>query len=658
MTLVIKTIASSVQEVVDYYEKDESLVEGQDKYYTEDGVISEVDKMTHAVWHGKAATALGLSGVVSKEDFRSLSHGYKPGQEEAKENRVRWERPKSADHERYGHDLVFSAPKSVSMGLHIGGDQRLFDAHMEAVKETLDVAEEYYGQARIQKDGDRQVISTKNIAVALIPHHTSRDGDPNLHTHAYVMNCTEGPDGKWRSLRHETLVNAGWLGSHYRQVLAEKAQALGYEIEITKDGFELKGYSRKQIEAFSKRHKAIEKKVKDAGLTLNSENKKKAVLSTRKAKTDVGQKLEDLQDAWREEAQRHGIGSLDSSKPKNVRVNAGEAEAEVESAIAHWSERSVSFTKSKIYQYAFKHVKRTKFPVEPVTQAIDRNKSLIPHGGEDSFTTAPALKREIEIIRRWMNGQRKAEPFVKSPKTEGMSDLNKGQTRAVVSTLKSKDLHQIWYGLSGVGKTTALKELAKQLEGTGVTIKGFAPTIPAAEELEASLGIEASTVQSLILSKPEFKKDQLWIVDEGGLLSSQMMLKMQKKADSVGARLLLVGDKGQNSAIQAGSPFRALIDHGATTHRIKEIVRQGGSVQKEAVQLIAKGDGEGALKLLEENGYIKEIGNSKDRAEAIANEYLALSDKQREKTLLVSGTNEERANITKAIRAGLRKKKS
>ncbi|WP_262562582.1 MobF family relaxase [Acaryochloris sp. CCMEE 5410] len=105
-----------------------------------------------------------------------------------------------------------------------------------------------------------------------MPHHTSRDGDMQLHTHMLIMNGTQGPDGQWRSLSHEKLAQAKWIGSFYRQKLAEKVQR-GYRIYQTKDAFELVGYDRSDVEVFSKRHRAIVKAVRDEGLEVTPENK-------------------------------------------------------------------------------------------------------------------------------------------------------------------------------------------------------------------------------------------------------------------------------------------------------------------------------------------------------------------------------------------------
>lgn len=130
------------------------------------------------------------------------------------------------------------------------------------------------------------------------------------------------------------------------------------------------------------------------------------------------------------------------------------------------------------------------------------------------------------------------------------------------------------------------------------------------------------------MSQPDFSSNQLWIIDEAGMVSAAQMLQIQRQADAAGARILLVGDKGQNSSVEAGSPLRSLIAHGATTHSIRQIIRQHNSVQRQAVELIADGNGSAALELLNENGYVIEKASWSERVQEIANQYLSLSEQE------------------------------
>lgn len=93
----------------------------------------------------------------------------------------------------------------------------------------------------------------------------------------------------------------GWLGNLYRQKLAQKLQSYGYKIYETKDGFELEGLTKEDIQVFSKRSRSIVKHLEKEGLEISPENRDKATLTTRRAK-HITQTLEDFQQGWKAEA--------------------------------------------------------------------------------------------------------------------------------------------------------------------------------------------------------------------------------------------------------------------------------------------------------------------------------------------------------------------
>ena len=107
-----------------------------------------------------------------------------------------------------GTDLTFSAPKSVSIMALVGGDRRIVDRHDAAVAKTLRWIEDNVLETRIwDKDLNKPVKCPTNCMVAAtFRHDTSRNQDPQLHTHCVVANMTHGPeDGRWRTIENESL---------------------------------------------------------------------------------------------------------------------------------------------------------------------------------------------------------------------------------------------------------------------------------------------------------------------------------------------------------------------------------------------------------------------------------------------------------------------
>jgi len=101
-----------------------------------------------------------------------------------------------------GYDLCLSAPKSVSALWAIGGEPTaaaVLAGHQAAVSAALEYVDGHASFSRVGADGHTQV-PTGGLAAAIFDHRTSRAGDPQLHSHALVVNKVRCPDGGWRTI--------------------------------------------------------------------------------------------------------------------------------------------------------------------------------------------------------------------------------------------------------------------------------------------------------------------------------------------------------------------------------------------------------------------------------------------------------------------------
>ena len=154
-------------------------------------------------WAGKGAEQLGLQGSVDKDVFTRLLEGRLP--DGADLSRMQ----DGSNKHRPGYDLTFSAPKSVSMMAMLGGDKRLIDAHNQAVDFAVRQVEAL-ASTRVMTDGQSETVLTGNLVMALFNHDTSRDQEPQLHTHAVVANVTQH-NGEWKTLSSDKVGNRqGW----------------------------------------------------------------------------------------------------------------------------------------------------------------------------------------------------------------------------------------------------------------------------------------------------------------------------------------------------------------------------------------------------------------------------------------------------------------
>ena len=281
-------------------------------YYERDGYYAKDDPEHKAAsgWFGKGAEDLGLKGPVDPEIFRQVLEGKVPDGSGTELGR------RGKDGEilhRPGRDLTFSAPKSVSIAALVGGDDRIVEAHDRAVKATLDWVEKNVAETRMKDPATGQMVRAggQKIVAATFRHDTSRNLDPQLHSHAVVANMVKGEDEKWRSMANERLYGSKMLlGALYRSELAASLTRLGYDIEKTHaDGrFEIAGVSRDTIEAFSTRRAEIEAAMEERGLGTSADNPRlaeRASLMTRAKKRDIDRG--ELRGVWERQAADLGL---------------------------------------------------------------------------------------------------------------------------------------------------------------------------------------------------------------------------------------------------------------------------------------------------------------------------------------------------------------
>ncbi|NJM66934.1 MAG: AAA family ATPase, partial [Acaryochloris sp. RU_4_1] len=230
--------------------------------------------------------------------------------------------------------------------------------------------------------------------------------------------------------------------------------------------------------------------------------------------------------------------------------------------------------------------------------------------------------------------------------------LNSGQAEAMRRLLSSTDQFQILKGLAGTGKTTAMA-IAKEQLPSDTVIKVFAATHNAKNAIADRFEMEGATIAELACSEPTKEPNQLWILDEAGMVGSADFEMVMAKAAQVGARVWTVGDTGQNPAIAAGAPTRMLMHNGATVHKLSEIIRQQNKEQKRAVELIADGHGVEALNILHKQGNIHELEDAGSKISAAVDLYMSLPQSRRDKTIIVVGTNAERQDLTEQLRERL-----
>lgn len=632
----------------------------QQYYSREDYYSKDAETRDASAWVGEGAQRLGLIGPVETEQFQNVLDGRMPDGGE-----LTWN---GRDDRRAGFDATFSAPKSVSLLAEIGQDIRIVDAHREATAVALTFLEQHAAHSRITEKGDTRTEHTNNLVVATFDHHTSRAGDPQLHSHSVIMNLTQRQDGAWRALAGEKLYEAKMAaGAVYRATLAHELQDLGYHIQVTHaDGrFEVAGITKAQLDQFSQRSQDIRQAMADYGLSGAKESER-ATLLTRESKQD--RDLDQLRQEWSSRAQDHGLDVKGLILSAQERADLGGeraassryAQEAVEWAIEHTTERQTVVKSVDLQRFAAERAvgKASFSDVQQALAREEREGYLIRVG--DRYTTLQALRVEHQIIEKMKDGQHSLGPILDRQEAEQALSghgLTGGQARAASHILTSSDRFIGVEGWAGTGKTTMLLHVREAIENSRVDLRGIAVSASAARTLETESGIPSETVAQFLhhptAAAPEGVQ-RVYVLDEASLVGTRTAYAVMERVEQENARAIFVGDRNQLSAIEAGKPFAVLVHQGMTTIRMDEILRQRDPELKSLVELAAQGKTVDTVGHLEETGRVVAIADRTERLNRVAQEYLGQSPAAQQTTLVLTGSRADRAALNELIRTGLK----
>jgi conjugative relaxase-like TrwC/TraI family protein len=628
-------------------------------------------------WQGQLAERFELSGSVSAEEFTRLTEGQHPltGQQLVQHRQAHEYKNsdgktiKSVEH-RAGWDATFSAPKSISLTALVGGDERIREAHRQAVTTVL-MELERYTQARIGSNNPAE--TTGRFIAAKFEHDTARPVDgyaaPQLHTHAVIFNVTERGDGQTRALQERGLFDSQQFATAiYQSELTYRLRNLGYEIEAGRSGApEIKGYTQEYLDASSLRSQQIREAMNQSGFR-GHEAAEIAAHSTRDKK--LIQSPVEVLAAHRQLATEYGnqpdrvvADAQERSQSRVVEHTAASRQQAAREAVTFARERSFERKAVTDERGIFRDALRrgmSETTYAEVRAIFDARlasgefQQVIgqKHDTGRQITTAETIRAEKEVLVRMQRGQGRAESIMTvqdAVKHTGKYEiLNTAQQRAAEEILTSRDTVQGLQGFAGVGKTTALRTVREAAEQHGYVVEGFAPTSRAAHQLR-DVGISADTLQGFLArAKQPSPERHLYMVDESSLASTNQVRDFLRKLDA-SDRVLFIGDVRQHQGVEAGKPFEQLVQAGMKTVQLDQIVRQKDPELLKAVEHLSRGEVAQGVALLEQQGRVTEIPDPQKRIAAIGRNYAANPDS----TLVVSPDNASRREINRAVRTEL-----
>ena len=592
-----------------YYLESQRSFRHPNEYYT-------AGEEPDGVWFNpKGLFDLADGGKVDSSDFHRLYRGFAPN------GGGKLTRNAGSEQRSAGLDLTFSADKSVSALWAIAGTElrsEIERAHNDAAHVALEeTVLRHCGYTRIRnRDGEIEVLPA-DIAAAMFQHGTSRDNDPQLHTHCVIFNAARTHrDGKYRALHQHPVYT--WMkaaGAVYRNALAWSLQErLGIRMEqYGKDGefTRIAGMPEDLIGHWSKRRAAIIEAAREMGFTVEGNAPRAAAANkiTRAGKSpDNDPEIRHAR--WRGEAdgfiERESLIASLLGKAEAITQQQIRALTEVLEDLPECLTREEAVFRLPDIVERVGNVTAGLLNHDAVATSIERvllspdvvRLTRPPRSAEGRadmahtrlYSTRHNLQMEQEVrdMAAGMaadTGHSLSAQAIEA-KVAGLLKagypLSEEQIVAIRSVTSSEGRVAIIEGAAGSGKTTTLRPIADLYREHGQSIIATAVAWRTAVALGNDVDARPFCVDKLLRLAArggiEIGGNTTIIVDEAGMLSTRQAHHVLRLSERHGAKIVFAGDTQQQQPVEAGPGLR-LIRDAVGSVRVDRIRRQKADLE-------------------------------------------------------------------------------
>src|SRR4051812_33906471 len=594
-----------------------------------------------------------------------------------------------------GYDLTFSAPKSVSALWALGDDgvsTAVRTAHTVAVRTALDYLDGHASFSRTGRDGATQV-GTDGFTAAVFDHRTSRAGDPQLHTHALVLNKVRCADGGWRTIDgHEIYAHKKSAGALYQAALRnELTRTLGVSwTPVSKDGqAEIAGvpteltrlWSKRTVQTLTEAAPVIAGYEQLLGRPLTSAERvaveKVAVIKTRPHKDTVD--IAGLLNRWTDEAagvgwtrQRLTAAVRDAAVPLPPQEQVlGAVDRALLGAVVAAGARRAVFTRSDLAVEVASRIPTAAFTGEMTRELLERltDRALNTieairlrdatdgptRASDPRYASRTTLQRELDILAVADTG-RHDDVAVCDLDTlrSGVAGrgLGAAQIDAVASICSDGSVISVLVAPAGTGKTTTLGAAVDAWRNDRHHVLALGPSARAAKELAAATGLAGDTVAKFLHEQARQRRpnDPDWlryrisdgtvvIVDEASMLSTADLHALIRLVWERRAKLVLVGDPAQIGAIDQASGMLPALAHRLGAPTLDTVHRFTETWERHASLLLREGSGV-AIDVYLGAGRVRTPGSSDETVTAMFRHYTELTGDGR-RVLMLARSNDD-----------------
>ncbi len=287
------------------------------------------------------------------------------------------------------------------------------------------------------------------------------------------------------------------------------------------------------------------------------------------------------------------------------------------------------------HESVFSHEDLAKF-VNSRTQSIEEftklklvletHKSMVDLGvgldGKNYYTSKQVLERERDLLQTCEKLSKLKHHQLNPEKLSYVlrdRNLTEEQLRAFNYILSGNDLSLV-VGFAGTGKSYLLDAVREAYEAEGYRVVGTALSGRASDGLMQSAGIESRTIARNLIDweNDRYKLDNktVLVIDEIGMVGTRQMQLLIQEAKKAGAKVVGCGDPEQIPPVEAGCPFRVMLEKQEHV-TLENVIRQKIDWQRQATVELSTRQHSKALNRYYAHGHIHEHQTRQDAMNAI-----------------------------------------
>ncbi len=271
---------------------------------------------------------------------------------------------------------------------------------------------------------------------------------------------------------------------------------------------------------------------------------------------------------------------------------------------------------------------RTQSPEEftRLKLVLETHKSLVDLGvgldGKNYYTSTQVLERERDLLQTCENLSQSKNHKLNAEKFSFVladRNLTEEQLRAFNYIVSGNDLSLV-VGFAGTGKSYLLSAVREAYEAQGYRVVGTALSGRASDGLMKSANIESRTIARHLIDweNDRYKLDDktVLVIDEIGMVGTRQMQLLMQEAKNTGAKIIGCGDPEQIPPVEAGCPFRVMLERQEHV-RLENVIRQKIEWQRQATVELSTRQHSKALHRYYHHGHIHEHQTRVDAMNAI-----------------------------------------